>query len=1622
MARSKLRDCLEKTKRLPREVKRSIAKKADTRAEEQGIEPKAAAKAVLTELRDAARADREAVQQALGADIRESLAPLPVDHIVTTHNRDGGSTINAVHGDLGGTNSYSVSIFPEVSTPIPGKTVTKQQIHDHAAKAKAAGLDTSNANLSIGTWYDEEAGVTVLDVVFTTTDRERAIELGKQFNQKAIFDLANFEEISTGGTGEAIGGLPPMEERLGIIFPPGNISPSYARAAQDQATRGAAGATAQAPEAITGGTQGGRQEVRGLYEEGAQPLTPQHQAAEAVAADIQGRMPAGPKVRVVATTEEIAGEYGPAAAARLLRNRPEAFYDPRTDTVVLIAENAAPMEGETLEAYWQRKALHEATGHGGLRRLFQGGQLAGKYLSLLGETVYDFLSGQDFGEAWATKHGYRSLAELAQHYGYDITEPEDRARTVEEHLSRLAEDPAPPKWFDAVLTRITALMRELGFNTWSNADTRTLLLQARDQVGLDRRSELEQQSELRFSEKMGDISGDPEKERKFVTSVKNAAEIMPEVKERVHGVYRVLTNKETVAAATAWIQSLGIEEALRQLRNTLNPTARDYAAGIQLMKQLQAAGRFDDSSELAMAMAEHATHQGQAIQALSLLSALTPEGAQVHAARVIARDIKKNPKMEKMAGEVARLRAELRKARALLAARAVARKGPASRLLERINAQLVKNPKSIWGRYKGGAVKQLASKLLGPKPPRAIPALEAFTKRLTRNLREQLPKGELRGAPPSPAPVDEAAMLGEAVRNFDKYKEVWEEAQRYVQELYKDHPEALQSLDDYFGQILERPFSQQSLERAVRQVIKEMHTSMQEILIQSSGEKAQRKAQLKQEIMTRSGLTGEDAEQVAEAINEEFERELQAERDKTLRRLERAGGTTRLNKSEMQKLIERNNAGQLDDNRFFAHLAKAYDIPAWTPELSEKIKRLQRDYEKALETGNDEIALMRAAEIFDAIHSIVPEDAWAKVAAVQNIVMLMNPKTVVRNVIGNAVLFAVDVPVDAVHAYLVDPVVGWWQGKRVRRSVDVAARWIGLVQPARDWWNGYRFARESGASQAKSIKEGVKTVITLGKLTSGGKFSVGDIKGQRLHTFSSRFGRLMEDGLSLMLSPFDRAFYQSAYLSSIARQQALARAEGRTDIATAEMVQQGMLDAARAIYQDETKLAKGFAKIRRGLNEATPLIGSERWGLGSIIVPFAQVPANIMITGMQYSPIGFIMAAYELGRPMFGQEFRQKEFGEAIARAATGTGALFVTGMWLYGIGVATGMPDEDDDLEAMRQASGMGKYSINISALWRAMLSGNWWTKQTPQAGDLIKTYDWAQPLAMPLAMGVDFARASQEAKSAGEALGKPEPWYAAALPIIPGAQAALGTLADQPLVKGLYQLAVRAAGSKNIFAAAGQAVLDIPSMFVPTLVNQVNQFIGNNIVPELRGGGLLERAVNRTLARIPGLSQRFPPKYDVFGEAIQRYQYGGNSFFNVFLNPATTRVLKSNPAIREMQAVHAATGDSRMLPDRVPTTLVWQGAKVPLTNEQISKYQQLSGTLTMGIFTELAASPEFAAAPAGVKAQIMGQAVGAVAEVSKEQIIMGETGVQDAIVDQLINRAETEMRLMETPAPAGP
>jgi hypothetical protein len=118
-----------------------------------------------------------------------------VNQIVNAIHADGGVTWSLSKGDMVGTDNYAVAVYPE-----------RAQILDEADFENIEQFITANSDLlnnpenSFGAWSHD--GKVYLDVVATIPDVNQAIELGKQHNQIAIWDLKNAKEIQTGGTGE----------------------------------------------------------------------------------------------------------------------------------------------------------------------------------------------------------------------------------------------------------------------------------------------------------------------------------------------------------------------------------------------------------------------------------------------------------------------------------------------------------------------------------------------------------------------------------------------------------------------------------------------------------------------------------------------------------------------------------------------------------------------------------------------------------------------------------------------------------------------------------------------------------------------------------------------------------------------------------------------------------------------------------------------------------------------------------------------------------------------------------------------------------------------------------------------------------------------------------------------------------------------------------------------------------------------------------------------------------------------------------------------------------------------------------------------------------------------------
>lgn len=132
---------------------------------------------------------------------------------------------------------------------------------------------------------------------------------------------------------------------------------------------------------------------------------------------------------------------------------------------------------------------------------------------------------------------------------------------------------------------------------------------------------------------------EPEKERAFFSNIEQG-DLTPEVRaglgESAERAYEPITNIETVRKANERIATKGIDKAESEIMNKTKLNAEDLATGMRLIQELQTSGNALRAVTVAEKLAKQLTEAGQTVQAASIWSRLSPEGALLAAQRKVS--------------------------------------------------------------------------------------------------------------------------------------------------------------------------------------------------------------------------------------------------------------------------------------------------------------------------------------------------------------------------------------------------------------------------------------------------------------------------------------------------------------------------------------------------------------------------------------------------------------------------------------------------------------------------------------------------------------------------------------------------------------------------------------------------------------------------------------------------------------------------------------------------------------------------------------------------------------------------------------------------------------------------
>ena len=549
----------------------------------------------------------------------------------------------------------------------------------------------------------------------------------------------------------------------------------------------------------------------------------------------------------------------------------------------------------------------------------------------------------------------------------------------------------------------------------------------------------------------------------------------------------------------------------------------------------------------------------------------------------------------------------------------------------------------------------------------------------------------------------------------------------------------------------------------------------------------------------------------------------------------------------------------------------------------------------------------------------MPASWKEKFTAWRMLSMLGNPRTHVRNLVGNALFMPAVGLKNKIGATLETAFVD--SGDRTK-TLGIASK------DARAFAKADANEMESVLRGENKYSEGTQ-VQQERKMFGQGNGIVSRTGGRILQGLIDLNGNALEAEDWIFL----KRHYQNAMAGYMtANKLTEADMKGETlDKARAYAVQ----EAQKATYRDANEIATWMNSIK---NPAAKFVVNA-------VLPFKKTPANILKRGVEYSPAGLIRSlttdarhlqqwnAYQNGElsAMPEKAISPAQYIDRLSAGLSGT-LIMAAGALLSGLGfVRAGLDDDDDEFDKLK---GSQEYSIEI--------------------GGVSFTADWAAPMSMPFFVGatiMDEIRKGQKGEdlSLGDVLdamiGISEPVFN--LSMLDGVNSLLNT--------NQYS------DGNNITQIGEKVVTNYFTSYVPTILGQAARTIDTtrrkNFVESGADLPVFRNALEQIENKLPFLSQTNIPYRNVWGEAD--VSSTGWAAIENFLSPGYGNTITDDPVVNELQRIYEETGDKNMIPKAASKTVAIGGETIRLNAEQYDQYVVDRGQTAKQCLTDLMESP---------------------------------------------------------------
>lgn len=545
-------------------------------------------------------------------------------------------------------------------------------------------------------------------------------------------------------------------------------------------------------------------------------------------------------------------------------------------------------------------------------------------------------------------------------------------------------------------------------------------------------------------------------------------------------------------------------------------------------------------------------------------------------------------------------------------------------------------------------------------------------------------------------------------------------------------------------------------------------------------------------------------------------------------------------------------------------------------------------------------------------------DSWRYLA------MLGNPKTHLRNILGNATHYMVTEAKDNIGAVIESAVNKVSKNGIDRTKAVLSPSDRGLVDIAAKDADDVAYASLSDAKN---------------------KYDVKDEIGRARDSFNNKLLSKIDDLNSNALDREDYSALKRKYSKSLAR---FLKANGADEsiFNATDDASKALLDKGRAYAIDQAKQATfhAYSKMAQTLNQLSKNLseGNAASKAGGMILegllPFKKTPINILKQGIKYSPVSFAKA---IGTTLKAVKTGNKSASDAIedlASGLTGTG-IMAMGALLANQGLLTGGANENYDVDTAETEQGAQNYALKI--------------------GNNSYTLDWLAPMSLPLFVGAELMN-----KYSGDSDDEEG--------VFDRVISALSTIGEpiteMSMLQGIQNILNELSYStENVLATFGtNATLGYASQAIPTLAGQFARAIDDtrrSTYTDKPAG--FKRQFDKTLTKvenkIPFLSMTNEPYVDASGNTQQNEGLITSIFGNGFLprlgdqmlSPGYYKQGNVTPVDEELNRLYEATGEN--VYKNVSSGKV---NNEKLSKEKFTDYQELYGSNTNEFYNGLVES----------------------------------------------------------------